>query len=129
MSRIARIELFHVAIPLKKPFYPSWIPGYPQTECRLTLLKLTTDDGTVGWSAGNAFENEREGLGSLLGPYLIGMDPTDIGRVRQLLREASFLGWKGPRIPLRPVEPRATDEDGPTSTSRPAVVGVPCWEC
>jgi len=98
MPKIERIELFHVAIPLKKPFYPSWIPGYPQTECRLTLLKLTTDDGTVGWSAGNAFENEREGLGSLLGPYLTGMDPTDIPRVRQLLREASYLGWHNPWI-------------------------------
>jgi len=98
MPKIERIELFHVSVPLKKPFYPSWIPGYPQTECRLTLLKLTTADGIVGWSAGNAFENEREGLGSLLGPYLTGMDPTDIPRVRQLLREASYLGWHNPWI-------------------------------
>ncbi len=98
MPQIERIELFHVSIPLKEPFYPSWIPGYPQTECRLTLLKLTTADGVVGWSAGNAFENEREGLGSLLGPYLTGMDPTDIPRVRQLLREASYLGWHNPWI-------------------------------
>ncbi|MEX1309705.1 MAG: mandelate racemase/muconate lactonizing enzyme family protein [Candidatus Sulfomarinibacteraceae bacterium] len=98
MPKIERIELFHVAIPLAKPFYPSWIPGYPQTECRLTLLKLTTKDGVEGWSAGNAFENEREGLGSLLGPYLTGMDPTDIPRIRQLLREASYLGWHNPWI-------------------------------
>jgi L-alanine-DL-glutamate epimerase-like enolase superfamily enzyme len=98
MPKIERIELFHVAIGLAKPFYPSWIPGYPQTECRLTLLKLTTADGIEGWSAGNAFENEREGLGSLLGPYLTGMDPTDIPRVRQLLREASYLGWHNPWI-------------------------------
>ena len=98
MPKIERIELFHVAIPLAKPFYPSWIPGYPQTECRLTLLKLTTKDGVEGWSAGNAFESEREGLGSLLGPYLTGMDPTDIPRIRQLLREASYLGWHNPWI-------------------------------
>lgn len=98
MPKIDRIELFHVAIPLTEPFYPAWIPGYPQTECRLTLLKLTTSDGVVGWSAGNAFETERQGLGSLLGPYLIGMDPTDITRVRQLLREASYLGWHNPWI-------------------------------
>ena len=32
MTKIARIELTHVAVPLPKPFYPSWIPGYPQTE-------------------------------------------------------------------------------------------------
>jgi len=98
MTRIERLALYHVAIPLQEPFYPSWIPGYPQTVSRFTLLKLTTADGVEGWAAGNAFENERQGLGSLLGPYLIGMDPTDIPRVRQLLREASYLGWHNPWI-------------------------------
>ncbi len=98
MTTVERIELFHVAVPLESPFYPSWIPGYPQTESRFTLLRMTTKDGVEGYAAGNAFENEREGLGSLLGPYLIGIDPTDISRVRQLLREASFLGWHNPWI-------------------------------
>jgi D-galactarolactone cycloisomerase len=67
--KIERIELFHVAIPLPKPFYPSWIPGYPQTVNRFTLL-------------------------GLIGPYLIGVDPTDIATVNQRLREVSFLGWR-----------------------------------
>jgi L-alanine-DL-glutamate epimerase-like enolase superfamily enzyme len=93
MTQISKIELYHVSIPLKDAFYPSWIPGYPQTDCKMTLLKLITDDGVIGWAAGNAFADERQGLGSLLGPYLIGLDPTDIPRVRQLLREASYLGW------------------------------------
>jgi L-alanine-DL-glutamate epimerase-like enolase superfamily enzyme len=30
----------------------------------------------------------------LLGPYLIGLDPTDIATVRQRIREASYLGWR-----------------------------------
>jgi L-alanine-DL-glutamate epimerase-like enolase superfamily enzyme len=98
MAKIERLELYHVAVPLEAPFYPSWIPGYPQTESRFTLLKMTTKGGVEGWAAGNAFENERQGLGSLLGPYLIGLDATDIPRVRQLLREASFLGWHNPWI-------------------------------
>jgi len=93
MSRISRIELYHVIIPLKDAFYPSWIPGYPQTDVRFTLLELTTNDGVTGWAAGNAFADERSGLGNLLGPYLIGLDATDVPRARQLLREASFLGW------------------------------------
>ncbi len=93
MTQIARIEFYHVTVPLTRAFYPSWIPGYPQTDSRFTLLALTTDDGITGWAAGNAFADERSGLGSLLGPYLIGLDPTDIPRARQLLREASFLGW------------------------------------
>ena len=92
--KVDRIELFHVAIPLPKPFYPAWIPGYPQTVNRFTLLRLTTDDGVQGLAAGVAFEREREGLGGLLGPYLIGLDPMDIVTARQRIREASFLGWR-----------------------------------
>jgi len=92
--KIDRIELFHVAIPLEKPFHPAWIPGYPQTANRFTLARLTTDDGVQGLAAGIAFEREREGLGSLLGPYLIGLDPTDIEAGRQRIREASYLGWR-----------------------------------
>ncbi len=98
MSNIEKLELYHVSIPMKKPFYPAWIPGYPQTEIRLTLLRLYTDDGIIGISAGNAFENERAGFGSLLGPYLIGMDPTDMDRINQLLRESSYLGWRNPWV-------------------------------
>ena len=52
--KVDRIELYHVAIPLPKPFYPSWIPGYPQTMNRFTLLRLTTDDGVQGLAAGVA---------------------------------------------------------------------------
>jgi D-galactarolactone cycloisomerase len=92
--KVDRIELFHVAIPLPKPFYPAWIPGYPQTVNRFNLLRLTTDDGVQGLAAGVAFEQEREGLGGLLGPYLIGVDPLDIPTARQRIREASFLGWR-----------------------------------
>ena len=92
--KIDRIELFHVAIPLPKPFYPSWIPGYPQTVNRFTLLRVTTDDGAQGLAAGMAFEREREGLGGLIGPYLIGLNPTDIGACRQRLREITYLGWR-----------------------------------
>ena len=94
MSTIARIELFHVAIPLPAPFYPSWIPGFPQTENRFTLIKVITDDGVVGFSAGPAMGRERAGLGELLGPYLIGEDATDISLVQQRLREMSYLGWR-----------------------------------
>jgi D-galactarolactone cycloisomerase len=92
--KIDRIELFHVAVPLPKPFHPAWIPGYPQTLNRFTLARITTDDGVQGLAAGAAFNREREGLGDLLGPYLIGLDPTDVETGRQRLREAGYLGWR-----------------------------------
>jgi L-alanine-DL-glutamate epimerase-like enolase superfamily enzyme len=94
MSVIDRIELFHVNVPMKQPFFPSWIPGYPQTHVRYTLLKLTTDDDLVGWGAGNAFSFERAGLGDLLGSFLLGVRADDLATVRMRLREASYLGWR-----------------------------------
>ncbi len=94
MSTIARIELFHVAVPLPARFYPSWIPGFPQTENRFTLIKVVTDDGVEGFSAGPAMGKERAGLGELLGPYLIGEEATDIDLIQQRLREVSYLGWR-----------------------------------
>ena len=94
MSKISRIELFHVAIPLAAPFYPSWIPGLPQMENRFDLIKITTEDGITGYSAGPAMYHERRGLGDLIGPYLIGEDATDIPLIQQRLREISYLGWR-----------------------------------
>ncbi len=94
MSKVERIELYHCDVPLREPFYPSWIPGYPQTHCRYTLLRLFTDDGLEGISAGNAFSREREGLGDLLGGFLVGVQVEDLDRVRKRIREASYLGWR-----------------------------------
>lgn len=94
MSKIARIELFHVARPLPARFYPSWIPGFPQTENRFTLIKVITDDGVEGYSAGPAMGRERAGLGELLGPYLLGEEASDIALIQQRLREMSYLGWR-----------------------------------
>lgn len=94
MSRIERIDLYHINVPLKQPFWPSWIPGYPQTHVRFTLMKLTTSDGIIGWSAGNAFTSERQGLGDLLGGFILGMRADDLENVRKRIREASYLGWR-----------------------------------
>jgi L-alanine-DL-glutamate epimerase-like enolase superfamily enzyme len=94
MPKIARIELYHVAVPLDAPFYPSWIPGYPQTENRFDLIRVITDCGVEGWSAGPAMGRERRGFGELIGPYLIGLDPTDIDLMQQRLREMSYLGLR-----------------------------------
>jgi L-alanine-DL-glutamate epimerase-like enolase superfamily enzyme len=92
--KISRIELYHVSVPLKETFWPTWIPGYPQTHNRFTLIKLTTDEGIEGYSAGSAMGTEREGLGDLLGGYLMGADPADIERVQALLKQAGILGWR-----------------------------------
>ena len=93
-DRVARVELFHFSSPLPATFRPSWIPGFPQNENRATLIRVITEDGVEGWSAGPAIGHERAGLGDLLGPYMIGEDATDIALVQQRLREMSYLGWR-----------------------------------
>ena len=92
--KITAIELYHVSIPLQETFWPTWIPGYPQTHNRFTLIKIVTDDGIEGYSAGAAMGRARAGLGALPGGYLMGADPTDIDRVQSLLKQAGFLGWR-----------------------------------
>ena len=92
--KISAIELYHVAVPLKHTFWPTWIPGYPQTHNGFTLIKITTDDGIEGYSAGSALGVERQGLGDLIGGYLLGADPTDIEGIQNLLKQAGVLGWR-----------------------------------
>ncbi len=92
--KITGIELYHVSVPLKEIFWPAWIPGYPQTHNRFTLIKLITDEGLAGYSAGAAMGRERQGLGDLLGGYLMGEDPADIDRIQSLLKQAGYLGWR-----------------------------------
>jgi len=77
---------------LDKPFYPSWIPGYPATDNRFDLIKITTEDGIEGYSAGPAIASERLGIGNLIAPYLLGHDANDIDLMLQRLREVSYLG-------------------------------------
>ncbi len=93
-NRVAKVELYHVAIPLPATFRPAWIPGMPANENRFTLVKITTGEGVEGYSAGPAIGRERAGLGDVLGPYLIGEDATDIDLIQQRLREISYLGWR-----------------------------------
>src|SRR5687767_4869660 len=99
-GKIEKIELFHVDIPLPTPFFPAWIPGYPQDRQRYTLLRLTTRDGLVGHATGTAFNREREGLGEFIVQFLVGLDPYDVDAAVERLRQSSFLGWRNPWMEL-----------------------------
>jgi D-galactarolactone cycloisomerase len=93
-NRIERIELWHVNVPLPAPFWPSWIPGYPQTHVAQTVARFYAGDGLLGETGGPAFTTERRGLGDLLGGFLLGMPADDMDGFRKRLREASYLGWR-----------------------------------
>jgi len=102
--KIDRIELFYVKIPLednkpgffKEPahFFPSWIPGFRQSQVRFYLLKLVTDQGHEGYAAVYAMGPERKSLGPMMGNYLLGINPMDIQLVNQRIQEFSYLGMR-----------------------------------
>jgi D-galactarolactone cycloisomerase len=92
--KITAFELYHVSVPLKTPFWPSWIPGYPQTHNNFTLIKIMTDEGITGYSAGPAQRRERAGLGDILSNFLIDADPTNILLMQSYLKQISFYGWR-----------------------------------
>jgi len=102
--KIDCIELYYVKIPLedKKPgffsqpayFTPSWIPGFRQSEMRFYLLKLATDQGIEGYATMAAMGLERQGLGSIMGNYLLGINPLDIRLVNQRIQEFSYIGMR-----------------------------------
>ncbi|MEU3062841.1 hypothetical protein AB0P12_11670 [Streptomyces subrutilus] len=98
MAARSRIEPHHVAVPPPTPFRPARIPGRPRTHNRFDPIRLLTDDGVAGRSAGPAMARERAGLGDLLGPYLPGLDPADIPTVRQRLPERACQGRHNARI-------------------------------
>jgi len=102
--KINCIDLYFVKIPLedKKPgffkqpayFNPSWIPGFRQSEVRFYLLKLITDSGIEGYSAMPAMGLERAGLGSIMGNYLMGINPLDLQLINQRIQEFSYIGMR-----------------------------------
>jgi len=80
--------------PLPATFYPTWIPGFPQNNNTCLIVVLRTDEGIEGYSAGVGFLDEAKSLVSLLKPFAIGRDPTQVEDFIKLLRSALFLGYK-----------------------------------
>lgn len=93
-DKVERLELFHVEVPLPTPLFPIWIPGHAAPRLVFTLLRVRTKDGLVGHATGPALGEERRGVGELVAPFLVGVDPFDVDAVRERLRQASYLGWR-----------------------------------
>jgi len=91
---IANVAIKLLEYELPEPFYPTWLPGYPQTFNRLNLVILETDEGITGYSAGPAFGEEAAKLGELLAPFLLGRNPFNVEEIVQILRTATFLGQR-----------------------------------
>ena len=92
--RITAVEVKLLEYELDEPFYPAWLPGYPQTFNRLNLVILETDEGITGYSAGPAFGEEAAKLGELVAPFLVGRDPFNVEEIVNILRTATYLGQR-----------------------------------
>ena len=68
--KIAAIETFDLTCPLEHPF--GWSQGWIDQRST-ALVKVTADDGLVGWGEGAAADL----INGLLAPLLIGQDPMD----------------------------------------------------
>lgn len=93
MSRVRKIELFFVEIPLPEPLFPAWYRGYKQDKQIMTLARLTTADGYQGISAGWSWGREREGLKDWLPSAFLGVDADAIDVAHQRLKEQARWGW------------------------------------
>jgi len=93
--KIVEVESWLCHYELPSPFFPTWIPGYPQGRNSCLILVLKTDEGIEGVAAGVAFLDEPKGLVSLLQPFVNGRDPFQVEDFIRLLRSAHFLGYRG----------------------------------
>ena len=100
--RIDRLELFHVASPLPAPLRVAAQPGFEQTHNELTFVRVTTDEGTVGESAGMTLGRFHAGIGDALGHFILGRDPLDIDGFGSVLDAGEALGirlaWLEPAL-------------------------------
>ena len=83
--KIAAIETFDLACPLEQPF--GWSQGWLDQRST-TLVKVTTDDGLVGWGEGAAASL----IDGLLTPLLIGQDPMDRAGLWERMFHALYNG-------------------------------------
>jgi L-alanine-DL-glutamate epimerase-like enolase superfamily enzyme len=85
-------EAYLCHFPLPEPFYPSWIPGLPQVNNSLLLVRLLTDEGIEGFAASVAFLGELKGVPELLKVFLVERDPFKVEDFVKIFRSAKAVG-------------------------------------
>ena len=85
--RIADFEVLRLRGPeLSQPVRPAWAPGSVWMRRDAVLVKLTTDDGIVGWGAPGYAESPL--LESWVKPRLLGADPFALEQHARIFRNA-----------------------------------------
>jgi len=92
--KIEHIELYRVETPLPAPLRVAAHPGLEQTTNLFTFVRLITDDGVVGESAGPTIGTMHAGLGETFAQFLVGRDPFDIMGMHDLLETGTVIGMR-----------------------------------
>ena len=83
--KIATIETYDLACPLGRSF--GWSQGWIEQR-NTTLVKITTDNGLMGWGEGAASDI----INNLLAPLLIGQNPIDRAGLWERMFHALYNG-------------------------------------
>lgn len=100
--KIAAVDSIVVALPYDMGGPQPAFAGKPWTHLEILLVKVTTDDGFVGW--GEAFGHAaipatKAALDTIVGPLVVGRDSTDINTLsRDILHSVHLLGRNGPFV-------------------------------
>ena len=93
--RITDVIADYIQGPLGGDFHPSWGTGISMNTVGMTLIRIETDEGLVGISAGtaNGWENV-VGVNTFIKNQLIGKDPLMIEKLRPIISNAKLrMGW------------------------------------
>ncbi len=105
--KIADFEIINLRGPeFTKPLRPAWAPGTSWSRRDAVLVKLTTDEGLVGW--GTPGYSSAPLLESWIKPQLIGADPFNLEQHARIFRGANA-GW-GVEIALWDIIGKATGQ-------------------
>jgi L-alanine-DL-glutamate epimerase-like enolase superfamily enzyme len=100
--KITAVQTYHIKIPYDYGAPAPTIFGRPWITCDTLLVRVDTDQGVTGW--GEAFgysiiESTRAALDTLVGPLLVGRDPTQIAPLMQeMQKRLHIFGRSGPCV-------------------------------
>jgi L-alanine-DL-glutamate epimerase-like enolase superfamily enzyme len=92
--KIEHAELYRIEVPLPAPLRVAAHPGSEQTSNIFTFVRLITDDGIVGESAGPTMGALHAGLGETFAQFLLGRDPFDILGMQDLMETGTVIGMR-----------------------------------
>src|SRR5216683_3176704 len=105
--KIDEFEIIHLRGPeFPSPVRPAWAPGSTWRRRDATLVKLTTDDGLVGW--GTPGYEATPALEGWIKPRLLGADPFSLEQHARVFRNAG--GCWGVEIALWDIIGKATGQ-------------------